>query len=165
MDSKGFLMDISRLQRIFGVGPIGVVISLVLVTIAVWVDRAVGHSAILANPAPIKVVGGGLAVIGLGLFFWSLWTLRNWWANDELCTMGPFKWFRHPLYAAWITFIVPGVALYLNSWVILLFVVLIHPIWHQLVIREEKMMFGKFQDEYRAYAARTGRFFPRIWKR
>jgi protein-S-isoprenylcysteine O-methyltransferase Ste14 len=158
-------MDISRLQKLFGVGPMGAVISLVLLTIAVWVDRVSGHLAISANPAPMKVIGVGLAVIGLGLLFESLWALRNWWANDELCTMGTYKWFRHPMYAAWITFILPGVALYLNSWVILFFVVLLHPIWRQLVIQEEKMMYDKFQNEYSAYAARTGRFFPRIWNR
>ena len=156
-------MDISRLQRIFGVGPMGAAISLVLLTMAVWVDRVLGHSAIVANPAPIKVIGGGLAVIGLGLLFWSLWTLRNWWAKDELCTMRPFKWFRHPMYAAWITFILPAVALYLNSWIILFFVALLHPIWHKLVIYEEKMISEKFQNKYSVYAARTGRFFPRIW--
>ncbi len=155
-------MDTGRLQRIFGVGPMGAVINLVLLTIAVWVDRLLGHLAILANPVPIKVVGGGLAAIGLGLHFWSLWTLRHWWGKNELCTMGPFKWFRHPMYAAWITFILPAVALYLNSWFILFCVILMHPIWHQLVIREEKMMFEIFQNEYRAYAAQTGRFFPRI---
>jgi len=165
MDSEECLMNISRLQKLFGVGPMGGIISLLLLTIAVWVDRISGHSAILANPTPIKVFGGGLAVIGLGLYFWSFWTLRNWWAKDELCTMGPFKWFRHPMYASLITFIIPSVALYLNSWIILFFAVLIHPIWHQLVTKEEKMMSEIFQDEYLAYAARTGRFFPRIWNR
>jgi protein-S-isoprenylcysteine O-methyltransferase Ste14 len=158
-------MDIGRLQKLFGVGPIGGIISLLLLTIAVWVDRVSGHSAILANPTPIKVFGGGLAVIGLGLYFWSFWTLRDWWVKGELCTMGPFKWFRHPMYAAFITFIIPSVALYLNSWIILFFAVLIHLIWHQLVTKEEKMMFEIFQDEYRSYAARAGRFLPRIWNR
>ena len=158
-------MDISKRQKLFGVGPMGAVISFVFLAIAVWVDRVLGHPAILANPAPIKVIGVILAVIGLVLHFWSMWTLRNWWAKDELCTLGPFKWFRHPMYAAWITFVLPGMALYLNSWIILFFVILLHPIWHWLVIREEKMMFGKFHDVYRTYAARTGRFFPRIWHR
>ena len=158
-------MDISRRQRLFGIGPMGAAISFLWLMIAAWVDRALGHPAILTNPAPIKVVGGCLAVIGLGLHFWSMWTLRNWWGKDELCTMGPFKWFRHPMYAAWITFILPALALYLNSWIMLFFVVLLHSIWHRHVIREEKIMFEKFQNEYREYAARTGRFFPRIWNR
>jgi protein-S-isoprenylcysteine O-methyltransferase Ste14 len=58
----------------------------------------------------------------------------------------------------------PAFALYFNSWIVLFFVVLLHPIWHRLVSREEKMMLEKFQDKYSEYAAQTGRFFPRIWK-
>lgn len=158
-------MDISRRQKLFGVGPMGAAISFVWLMIAAWVDRALGHIAILANPVPIKVIGVCIAVIGLGLHFWSMWTLQNWWAEDKLCTMGPFAWFRHPMYAAWITFILPALALYLNSWIILISVVLLHPIWHRLVIREENMMSEKFQDEYRPYAEHTGRFFPRVWNR
>jgi protein-S-isoprenylcysteine O-methyltransferase Ste14 len=158
-------MNIGKLQQLFGVGPMGAVISFVLLVVAVWVDHLLGHPTILTNPAPLKIIGAVVVVIGLGLHFWSMWTLRNWWGKDELCIHGPFKWFRHPMYAAWITFVLPGMALYLNSWIILFFVILLHPIWHMLVIREEKMMFEKFHDEYRAYAARTGRFFPRIWDR
>lgn len=156
-------MNIGKLQKLFGVGPIGVVISFVLLAIAIWVDRVLGRPVMLANPAPVKVIGVASVVIGLGLHFWSMWTLRNWWHKDELCTTGPFKWFRHPMYAAWITFVLPGGALYLNSWIILFFVILLQPIWHMLVIREEKMMFEKFHDAYQTYAVQTGRFFPRIW--
>jgi protein-S-isoprenylcysteine O-methyltransferase Ste14 len=155
-------MDISRFQRFFGVGPMGALISLVLLAIAVRSDRVLGHPAMLVNPAPVRVVGVILIVTGLGLQFWSMVTLRNWWAKDKLCMMGPFKWFRHPLYAAWISFVLPGIALYLNSWIVLFFVILLHPVWHRLVAREEKLMLEKFHDVYRAYAAQTGRFFPRI---
>jgi protein-S-isoprenylcysteine O-methyltransferase Ste14 len=158
-------MAISRRQVIFGVGPAGVVISFVLLAIGAWADRALGHPAILANPARARVAGCVLAVIGVALLLWSLWTLRSWWVKNELCATGAFRWFRHPVYAAWITFILPAMAFYLNSWTILFFVVLLHPVWHRLVIREEKMMVEKFGDGYRAYAARTGRFFPRTWTR
>ena len=63
-------------------------------------------------------------------------TLRKGWANDEFCTTGPFNWFRHPVYTAWIAFICLAVALYVNSWIILCFVILRHPIWHQLVVHK-----------------------------
>jgi hypothetical protein len=75
-------MDISRLQKLFGVGPMGAVISIVWLKFAVWVDHVLGHSKILANPAPIKVVGGVLAVIGLGLLFWTVRTLRRSTVNS-----------------------------------------------------------------------------------
>jgi len=57
------IMDISTPQKIFGVGPMGAVISLMLIAIAAWVDRILGHPAILANPAPIKVIGEVLSII------------------------------------------------------------------------------------------------------
>ncbi len=155
-------MAISRLQKLFGVGPAGAVICLGWLMIAAGVDRVLGDSKILAHPAPVQVVGGALAALGLGLLFWSSWTLRNWWAKEDLCTLGPFKWLRHPMYAAWITLILPAGTLYLNSWIMLLFVALLHPLFHLLVIREEKMMSEIFGDRYQAYAARTGRFFPRL---
>ena len=66
------------------------------------------------------------------------------------------------MYAAWITFVSLGIAVYFDSWVLLLWVVSMHPIWHRLVIHEEKMMSGRFQNEYRVYAGRTGRFVPRL---
>ncbi len=152
----------NKRQKLFGVGPVGAAISFVLLVMAVWVDRLLGSPVILANSAPLKLVGAAFIFIGLGLHFWSMWTLRNWWAKDELCEMGPFKWFRHPMYAAWITFILPAAALYLNSWIILFSTILLHLIWRLLVIREEEMMLDKFHDRYRTYTARTGRFFPRI---
>jgi protein-S-isoprenylcysteine O-methyltransferase Ste14 len=156
-------MGINRSQKLFGIGPVGALISLVLLIVAIWVDRILGHPVILAYPVSMKVVGVIFIVIGLGLHFWSMWTLRNWWAGDELCMIGPFRWFRHPMYAAWITFVLPAVAVYLNSCIILFFVILLHPIWHRLVIKEENMMRRKFNGTYQLYAERTGRFFPRIW--
>jgi protein-S-isoprenylcysteine O-methyltransferase Ste14 len=156
-------MDMGRSQKLFGIGPIGAVISCGLLTIAFWIDGLFRNVAISENPSSIRVVGVALLAIGLGLHFWSMWTLRHWWVEDQLCTIGPFKWFRHPMYAAWISFILPAIALLFNSWIILFSVVLIHPLWHKLVIREERVMFDKFQNDYRAYAEITGRFFPRIW--
>ncbi len=150
-------------KKLFGVGPIGAAISFVVLAMGFWVDRSLGHPTILTNPVILKVIGAILVLAGLALHSWSMYTLRNWWTKDQLCTSGPFRFFRHPLYAAWITFVLPGVALYLNSWTILFFIVLLHPIWHLLVISEEMMMLARFADEYPAYAARTWKFFPRLW--
>lgn len=71
-------MNLGRLQKLFGVGPIGAVISLVLLAVAAWADRLLGHPAISTNAELMKVTGSALVVIGLGLHFWTMWTLRNW---------------------------------------------------------------------------------------
>lgn len=155
-------MDRKRLKKIFGIGPVGALISLVVLIIAYWIDTKLAHPAILSDPLPLKLAGSVSVLFGIYLFFWSFWALRHWWVNDRLCTDGPFRWFRHPMYAAWITFILPGAALFFNSWIMFLFVVSIHPIWHALVIHEEKIMSERFRDEYDIYAKQTGRFCPRI---
>jgi protein-S-isoprenylcysteine O-methyltransferase Ste14 len=66
------------------------------------------------------------------------------------------------MYAAWISVILPGFALMLNSWAVLLILPPVHVIWHLLVASEEDLMRARFGDQYRDYAARTGRFIPRI---
>ena len=141
-------------------GPRNAAISLVLLALFAWADLMIGHPAIMLNAAPMKAAGAVLVILGLGLHFWAFSTLRRWWTDDKLCTMGPFKFFRHPMYAAWITFISSGVALYFNSWVLLL-----HPIWHKLERKEETTMLDKFGDVYRDYARRTGRFIPQMLNR
>lgn len=161
---QGTFVKISRVQRYFGVGPLGALVSFVFLAIAWGVDYRVGHAAIWPDPLPMRFAGGAIILVGLVFHFWTMYALRNWWAEDRLCTQGPFRWVRHPMYAAWITVILPGFALFLNSWIMICSVVVIHPIWHRLAVREETMMSDKFQNEYRSYAARTGRFFPRIGK-
>ncbi len=141
----------------------GAAVSFLLLAFIYWIDRMVGHPAVMVNEIPMKTAGVFLVVIGLGLHFWAFFALRNWWVDNRLCTQGPFRFLRHPMYAAWITFICSGVILYLNSWVLLFWLVLLHPIWHLLVRKEETAMIENFGDEYREYAIITGRFVPRIW--
>ena len=67
------------------------------------------------------------------------------------------------MYSAWIILIVSGVSLCLNSWIFLIWPLSIHPIWHKLVVKEEKTMGSLFGDEYQTYAELTGRFVPKIF--
>ena len=158
-------MELRKYKKIFGVGPFGAIISVALLIIAWWVDQILGHVSIKAQPVFIKAVAVLLMVVGIGLHLWTGWTLRNWWLKDQLCTMGPFRYMRHPMYAAWITFIALGISLYFNSWIFILWYILLQPIWHRLVVTEEVMMADAFGNQYQSYVERTGRFFPRIFKK
>ena len=152
------------LQKLFGIGPIGAALSVILLVVTIRADRALGRPEICRYEPLMAILGALLICAGLILLFWTMHTLRNWWLDNRLCTTGPFRWFRHPMYAAWITFIAWGAALCLNSLMLLFWVVSLHPVWHLLVIREEKAMADHFGDEYRRYAGRTGRFLPWHWK-
>ena len=151
-----------KIKKIFGIGPMGAIISLFLLAVFVWADSVVKLSIVADYADLMKIIGIVLITFGLGLHFWSFSTLRNWWIDSKLCTRGPFKHFRHPMYAAWITFICPGAALYLNSWFYLFWVLLLHLLWHKLVKKEEIIMVNTFGSIYEDYAKRTRRFFPKM---
>jgi len=156
------MKTLPKMAKIFGVGPLGAVSSLLLLALFAGLDRWAGHPVLLDDAAFLKVIGAALVALGLAWHCWSLVTLRSWWFEDELCTRGPFRLVRHPMYAAWITFVSPGIALVLNSWVDLVWVGMRHPMWHTLVAQEEKMMHAAFGETYANYARRTGRFVPRL---
>ena len=152
----------NRYLKIFGIGPIGALLSLLLFVLAFWTDARFGHPRITGHAPAVRIGGTLLILLGAALHLWTMRTLKGWWQNDQLCTLGPFRFFRHPMYAAWISGICVGVALWLNSWVFLLWVAALHPVWHGLVPYEEKMMKGRFGDAYEAYARKTGRFLPKF---
>ncbi|MBU2552082.1 MAG: isoprenylcysteine carboxylmethyltransferase family protein [Proteobacteria bacterium] len=151
----------NQLKKYFGMGMIGAGISLALLAVAWAIDHFWSWPGIMTDRVVLGRIGAVLMALGLGLHIWSFATLRNWWFHDRLCTGGPFRFVRHPMYAAWITLICPGLALELNSWPILVWAVCLHPLWHVLVWPEERLMAERFGEDYQALAARTGRFIPR----
>lgn len=158
----------NKLKKLFGIGPLGAVISVVLLIVFVLLEQIFSYPIFNSNNFIIKLFRFSLVTLlvflGLGLHIWSFLTLRNWWKFDQLCTTEPFNYFRHPMYTAWITFICPGAVLYLNSYIYFLWIVLIHIVWHRLIKKEEIMMLGIFGDRYTNYSKQTGRFFPKLQK-
>jgi len=157
-------MTISKYQKLFGVGPLGALISLILLFILWLLDRILGHVEVLSQPGPLRILG--LILIGLWICWhiWCLKTIRRWWIEDRLCTTGPYRFVRHPIYAGGMTLAILGIALMFNSWIILPLPVLLYPINSLLVRKEEDMMTAVFGEEYTRYAARTGRLLPRLFR-
>jgi len=82
--------------------------------------------------------------------------------NHQLVTTGPYQFVRHPSYVA---FPLATIALFLLSanWLlgVLGFLVTATVSLSRAPI-EETQLAERFGDRYRTYAARTGRFFPRL---
>ncbi len=151
-------------EKYFGGGPEGAVVSIALLFVFIWFDGMLDQVPVIGPSDILKGMAAILVIPGLGLHLWSLVALRTWWRENQLCTQGPFRYFRHPMYAAWVSFIALGVALYLNSWVYIVWYLLLQAVWPKFVQREEKTMLETFGDEYRRYAAHTGRFLPRLFR-
>ena len=149
--------------RLFGAGPLGVFLTLVLLGFASWCQRQYASGTLGLSPSVRYLV---LIVAGLGNLAGVIWSFRSLPVSERgrgLCTEGAYRWVRHPLYASFISLGVPGFAIFLNHWIALLWVVALHLLWHLVIALEEKGMVAQFGDEYLVYAKRTGRFVPRLW--
>ena len=115
----------------------------------------------------------GYLFIGVGLYV-SLKALIDLGANWEgmvdykikkgqvLIQTGIYKYIRHPIYfAAFIEII--GFELVANSWLWLIFFILIFWIIYKHIIKEEKLLDLKFKDEFLKYKAKTKMFIPFIF--
>lgn len=129
-----------------------------------WIDRFR-----LPLPPRIRWFGVGLIFTSDLLFIWSHKALgRNWSPILEirkghiLVTDGPYRFIRHPMYAA-IFLIGIGVSFLSANWLVALSYML--PVICMYLVRvsdEEEMMIEQFGDEYREYMRRTGRLIPKL---
>lgn len=81
--------------------------------------------------------------------------------SKTLATTGPYKYIRHPQYAAF-TFIMLG---FLLQWptipTLVMFPILVFT-YVRLAHKEERFVEAEFGEEYRKYAAQTPRYFPHL---
>ena len=160
--NKGAAMQITRYQKLFGVGQISWMIGMVLIGLLYLLDGALGHPALARQPKTVRMIGAILIAIWICWHLWCFKAIRQWWHHDKLCTDGPFRYVMHPMYAGGIWFGFLGISLLFNSWILLLQPLILFFVISFLVRKEEKMMTEVFGGEYRRYASRKGRLFPRL---
>jgi protein-S-isoprenylcysteine O-methyltransferase Ste14 len=149
-----------RLMAIFG--PLVALSCVAFLIEPRWVDFAR-----LPLAPSLRLTGAPIAVVGLLLFGWmfrhlGLNVTSTSMPRDgaTLITTGPYRWVRHPMYSAALLLIIAASLLTANLMVVMggtgMFAL--------LAARsrvEEKRLEEKFNDAYRRYARRTGRFLPR----
>ena len=129
---------------------------------ASWINKRIEPSPILDDQLVRSSILLLSILITIALVVWSLKSLPARDRGNRLCTDGAFKYVRHPLYAAFLSVFNFGLAIYLNSYIFVLWALLLHPLWHWVVRYEERLMIEIFGDEYAEYQKRTGRFFPKL---
>ena len=152
----------SQFSRVFGSGPIGLGISLALLLIASWINEWIQLSPISDNPSLGEAIFSISILMTLIIFVWGARSLRSTDRGNKLCTTGAYRFVRHPRYAAYLSFFNFGLALYLNSYVYLVWAALLYPIWHYLVRFEERRMVDTFGEAYIEYRKKTGCFLPKL---
>ncbi len=150
-------------ERIFGVGPRGLLISLVLLALA-WQLKSAADLPNITTSYIVRWVVFGLTIVGsLWVVMWSVKSLPPAARGKELVTTGPYRYLRHPVYAAFLSCLNFGLAVLLNNWIYIIWAGLLHGVWHWNIRSEEELMNRAFPKEYQKYCKVTGRFVPRIW--
>jgi protein-S-isoprenylcysteine O-methyltransferase Ste14 len=124
----------------------------------------------LALPGWLRWLGAALIVAGLGLFTAAHRALGAYWsmtlevrAGQPVIEAGPYRWIRHPLYAA--LFLI-GAGMSLLSANLLAgppYLLGLAVFYLRRVQAEEQMMIEQFGPGYKEYMKRTGRLMPKMF--
>lgn len=120
-------------------------------------------------PDTIRIAGGAVYLAALALMLLVLRELNSDWSmavelkeDHRLVTSGPYHSVRHPMYTAF-TLMMVGQFFLTANWLAGGFGIVAWAVFCIVRIpREEAMMLDAFGDEYRDYAAKTGKILPKI---
>jgi len=127
-------------------------------------------SGVAILPDPIRWTGVAIAVVGIGLRFWSAAVLGRFYTRTialapehRLLRAGPYRVVRHPGYAGAICLWI-GAGLAAGSAVAAAAIALVMLLAYRGRIHaEERFLHGAFGDEYEAYARTTWRLVPFLY--
>ena len=112
----------------------------------------------------INIMLGILFIVaGLIIFLNAAFIIDKYFNKGQLCKKGAYAYLRHPIYAAWISFIVPGFVILRGSVFGITVPVFMYLIFRALIPVEEKYLLEKFGDEYIEYQSKVWAAFPKLW--
>lgn len=121
------------------------------------------HSILSYNPIAIIV-----QTLAFGLMIWARITFgfKSFHASantskEKLITNGPYKWLRHPIYAAIIYFFLSCIISYPNIETIIAVTLIVLSTIARMLL-EEKSLMENF-EHYASYSKQTKRFIPFVF--
>lgn len=108
------------------------------------------------------LVSIGIAFLALGTWAYAraFLVLNRALETGGLAVDGPFARTRHPIYAAWLLLLLPGLGFVSRSWLVLSAVVVGYVSFRTLIGREEAELATRHGDEYKAYCQSRRRLLP-----
>jgi protein-S-isoprenylcysteine O-methyltransferase Ste14 len=118
--------------------------------------------------APQPLIGGAIMVAAAALLVAALRVFQSWRLlarieeGHRLCRIGPFRFLRHPIYAA-MDLVALGSFAWAPSPIVLAGALLVIAGGDVRARAEEKLLVSVFGDEYRAYCRGTARLVPGLY--
>ena len=152
-------------MSIWGVGP-SIVASAagygMVAGIATWMWP--GVFLVTGVPYPVFVAVGLLLVLGgIAMLRFAAQAIAGAYGEDELATAGVFGLVRHPIYSAWIAFLIPGLVLFSRSWLLLLTPLVAYLAFKLRIRKEDKYLEDRFGQAYLDYRRQVNEIIP--WPR
>jgi protein-S-isoprenylcysteine O-methyltransferase Ste14 len=117
-----------------------------------WIGAAVGAVAVWL---------GYLSHRTIGINYTPTLKTRE---SHQLVAHGVYRWVRHPMYTSFFAILAACFLLSAN-WLIGVLGLVYSLLIVERVSHEERMLLDAFDDDYRQYMQRTGRFLPRLTQR
>ncbi|HLN45515.1 MAG TPA: methyltransferase [Candidatus Sulfotelmatobacter sp.] len=99
--------------------------------------------------------GALLLVIGVPSWFLTVKTFARAFSSGQLATHGPYAIMPNPIYGIFMSLVIPGISLVLNSWLILFTSVLGFVALRIFIHEEVNTLWKKFGTEYDEYRKRV----------
>ncbi len=148
----------------YGIGPKIARIMLPWLAITIIVSVLFPSIFLISSSFRSALVTAGALLIagGLTIYFLTLRRMLPGIRENRLITGGMYRYCRNPLYSAILLIILPGLALVMNSWIILTVPFVGYLLMKRHIREEEEMLERIFGDEFRVYRDRTPLFVPNL---
>lgn len=141
------------------------IVSLLAFALAVGAVVYLYEEGHIFSRQPVTVA---LQVFGAALMIWARLTfgIRSFNASanttkGKLITSGPYRWFRHPIYAAIIYFFIGSLIAYPTLETIIAFIIITAALFVRMLL-EEKSLLNTYPG-YEDYCRRTKRIIPFVF--
>ena len=97
----------------------------------------------------ILILAGAIIVVNVSI------KLQKSFKTNILMTDGLYKIVRNPMYVAYLIFVIPGICILFNSWLVLTTIILNYILLRIFIKEEYKYLEDKFGDEYKRYLSKV----------
>ena len=127
-----------------------------------WAATSAWPGLFLLPSLPGWATTAGALLIACGFLLWlsGLIAVTTAYNRDQLMTSGPFALVRHPVYAAWIVLIFPGLALFTRAWLLFSTSAVAYLLFKRLIHVEDDYLLGRFGQAYLDYRQRVNEVIP-----
>jgi protein-S-isoprenylcysteine O-methyltransferase Ste14 len=155
----------AKRNSIWGVGPKLVASGAGYFLLLRIIDKLLGPlPAITANHSLLYAISAVLLLIGAVIWIIAARTIFMMYRLDRLYRQGLYAYCRHPLYADFILFVLPGLCIALNSWPALTTPVFMYLAFRHFIKEEESGLIDQFGEDYLRYRQEVNAVVPKLWK-